>query len=59
MAAKWMDPLTGSLDQKKQYNQGKVRIEALPEPCATSAKTMRRFFTHQYYSRVLGVCSCS
>lgn len=31
MAAKWIEALTGSLEQKKQYKQAKARIEALPE----------------------------
>ena len=30
MAAKWIETLTGSLEQKKQYRQHKARIEALP-----------------------------
>ena len=34
MAAKWIEILTGSLEQKKQYKQYKARIEALPEPYA-------------------------
>ena len=29
MAAKWIEALTGSLEQKKQYKQDKARIEAL------------------------------
>ena len=35
MAAKWIETLTGSLEQKKQYKQYKARIEALPEPYGT------------------------
>jgi DNA-binding ferritin-like protein (Dps family) len=31
MAAKWIELVTGSLEQKKQYRQDKARIEALPE----------------------------
>ena len=38
MAAKWIEALTGSLEQKKQYKQDKARIEALPEPYGTAAK---------------------
>ena len=34
MAAKWIETLTGSLEQKKQYKQDKARIDALPEPYA-------------------------
>ena len=32
MAAKWIEILTGSLEEKKQYKQDKARIDALPEP---------------------------
>ena len=35
MAAKWIETLTGSLEQKKQYKQYKARIDALPEPYRT------------------------
>ena len=34
MAAKWIETLTGSLEQKKQYKQYKARIEGAPEPYA-------------------------
>jgi DNA-binding ferritin-like protein (Dps family) len=43
MAAKWIEVLTGSLEQKKQYRQDKARIEALPEPHATAAKATHRY----------------
>ena len=29
MVAKWIEALTGSLEQKKQYKRDKARIEAL------------------------------
>ena len=32
MAAKWIEFITGSLDDKKAYRQYKARIAALPEP---------------------------
>ncbi|HET9649888.1 MAG TPA: DUF1048 domain-containing protein [Microlunatus sp.] len=50
MAAKWIETLTGSLEQKKQYRQYKTRIEALPEPYRTSAKAFQRYF--MYYGAV-------
>jgi DNA-binding ferritin-like protein (Dps family) len=50
MAAKWIEALTGSLEQKKQYRQHKARIDALPEPYATAAKAMHRYF--MYYGGV-------
>jgi DNA-binding ferritin-like protein (Dps family) len=46
VAAKWIETLTGSLEQKKQYKQDKARIDALPEPYATAAKAMHRYFTY-------------
>ena len=50
MAAKWIEALTGSLEQKKQYKQYKARIEALPEPYATAAKALDRYF--MYYGGI-------
>jgi DNA-binding ferritin-like protein (Dps family) len=46
MAAKWIEVLTGSLEQKKQYRQYKARIEALPEPYRASAKAFERYFMY-------------
>ena len=50
MAAKWIETLTGSLEQKKQYKQYKARIEALPEPYRTAAKAFERYF--MYYGGI-------
>jgi DNA-binding ferritin-like protein (Dps family) len=50
MAAKWIEALTGSLEQKKQYKQYKARIEALPEPYSTAAKALDRYF--MYYGGI-------
>jgi DNA-binding ferritin-like protein (Dps family) len=46
MAAKWIEALTGSLEQKKQYKQDKARIDALPEPYVTAAQAMCRYVTY-------------
>jgi DNA-binding ferritin-like protein (Dps family) len=46
MAAKWIETLTGSLEQKKQYKRDKARIDGLPEPYATAAKAMHRYFLY-------------
>ncbi|GAA4480722.1 DUF1048 domain-containing protein [Microbacterium panaciterrae] len=43
MAAKWIEALTGSLEQKKQYRQYKARIEGLSEPYGTVAKAIDRY----------------
>src|SRR5918995_3609243 len=46
MAANWIQTITGSLEQKKQYRQYKARIEALPEPYGTAAKAFQRYFMY-------------
>jgi DNA-binding ferritin-like protein (Dps family) len=43
MAAKWIEKVTGSLEQKKQYKQHKARIDGLPEPYATAAEAIHRY----------------
>ena len=50
MAAKWIETLTGSLEQKKQYRQHKARVEALPEPYRAAAKAFERYF--MYYGGI-------
>ena len=50
MAGKWIEALTGSLEQKKQYKQDKARIEALPEPYAAAAQAMHRYL--MYYGGI-------
>lgn len=46
MAAKWIEVLTGSLEQKKQYRQSVTRIEALPEPYRGVAKALQRYLIY-------------
>ena len=46
MAAKWIETVTGSLEQKRQYKQYRVRIDALPEPYGTVAKALQRYFMY-------------
>jgi DNA-binding ferritin-like protein (Dps family) len=46
MVARWIETLTGSLEQKKQYKKDKARIEALPEPYGTVAKAIHRYLTY-------------
>jgi DNA-binding ferritin-like protein (Dps family) len=50
MAAKWIETLTGSLEQKKQYKQYVARIDALPAPYGAAAKALQRYLT--YYGAV-------
>lgn len=46
MAAKWIEALTGSLEQKAQYKRHTARIEALPEPYAGAARALTRYFMY-------------
>jgi len=46
--AKWIETVTGSLEQKKQYRQYKARIDALPGPYDIAAKALQRYF--MYYA---------
>ena len=50
MAAKWIETITGSLEQKKQYKQYRARIEALPEPYGAAAEAFNRYF--MYYGGI-------
>ncbi|MCR2825788.1 DUF1048 domain-containing protein [Microbacterium sp. zg.Y909] len=43
MAHKWIEYLTGPLEQKKQYRQDVARTKALPEPYATAAQAVHRY----------------
>ncbi|MET0694097.1 MAG: DUF1048 domain-containing protein [Propionibacteriaceae bacterium] len=47
---KWIETVTGSLEQKKLYRQYKARLEALPEPYGAAAKALQRYLT--YYGGV-------
>ena len=46
----WIETVTGSLEQKKQYKQMKARMDALPEPYGSAAKALQRYLT--YYGGV-------
>jgi DNA-binding ferritin-like protein (Dps family) len=50
MAARWIELVTGSLEQKRQYRQDKARIEALPEPYGSVARALQRYF--MYYGGI-------
>lgn len=50
MAAKWIETITGPLEQKKQFRQAKARLEALPEPYLTAASACNRYL--MYYGGV-------
>lgn len=51
MAAKWIELVTGPLEQKKQYRRAKARLEALPEPYLTAASACYRYL--MYYGGVV------
>ena len=46
MAAKWLEAITGSLEQKKQYKQAKARLESLPEPYAAAGEAVNRYLMY-------------
>ena len=46
MAPKWIELVTGSLEQKRQYRQYRARLDALPEPYVTVAKALQRYFMY-------------
>lgn len=50
MAATWIEKLTGSLEQKKQYRHDRKRIDGLPEPYAAVAKALHRYL--MYYGGI-------
>lgn len=43
MNTRWIETLTGSLDQKKQYRQAMARIDALAEPHRSAARALNRY----------------
>ena len=42
----WIELVTGSLEQKKQYRVFKARLDAIPEPYGSAAKAMQRYFIY-------------
>ena len=46
MAARWIELVTGPLEQKKQWREAIARIDALPEPYRKSAKAIERYVLH-------------
>ncbi len=46
MASKWIEMVTGSLEEKRRYKQDKARIEALPDPYGAAAKALHRYVTY-------------
>ena len=42
----WIEKITGSLEQKKEYRQYKVRVRALPESYRQAAQALERYFMY-------------
>jgi DNA-binding ferritin-like protein (Dps family) len=46
MAARWIEALTGAIEQKKQYREYRERIEALPSPYREPALAVERYLLY-------------
>lgn len=46
MAGKWIELVTGSLEQKREYRRYRARLDTLPEPHAAAAKALHRYFMY-------------
>jgi DNA-binding ferritin-like protein (Dps family) len=46
MAAGWIEKITGSLEQKKQYRQHKARTERLPANYRTAIDALERYLMY-------------
>lgn len=50
MAAGWIEKVTGSFEEKKQYKQYKARVEQLPGPYRTATAALERYL--MYYGSI-------
>jgi DNA-binding ferritin-like protein (Dps family) len=46
MAAKWIEAVTGSLEEKKQYRQHKARVSRFPEDYRTAVEALERYYIY-------------
>ena len=46
MAAEWIEKVSGSIGQKKQYRQYKARIGRLPADYQTAVEALQRYLTY-------------
>lgn len=46
MAAKWIETVTGSFEQKKQYREHKAQVKALPAQYRTAAEAIERYLMY-------------
>jgi DNA-binding ferritin-like protein (Dps family) len=44
---RWIEMITGSLEQKKQYREALARLDALPGPYRQAAKAVQRYLIYQ------------
>jgi DNA-binding ferritin-like protein (Dps family) len=46
MAAKWIETVTGSLEEKKRYKQHKARVGQFPESYRTAVEALERYYLY-------------
>lgn len=46
MTAKWLETVTGPLEQKKQYRAYKAQLKELPENYRSAAEAVERYLTY-------------
>lgn len=46
MAAKWIETVTGSLEQKRQYREYKARVQELPTQYRTAVEALERYLSY-------------
>lgn len=46
MAARWVEKVIGSLEEKKRYHEYKARVAALPENYRTALNGIERYLTY-------------
>jgi DNA-binding ferritin-like protein (Dps family) len=46
MAPKWIEAVTGSLEEKKQYKQHLARIKQLPDNYRTAMEALERYYMY-------------
>ncbi len=46
MAARWVEKVIGSIDEKKRYHEYKARVAALPENYRTALNGIERYLTY-------------
>lgn len=46
MAARWIELVTGSLEDKKRYRAHKARVKEMPEAYRTSVEALERYYMY-------------